>query len=194
MIQLAFGGCRYCGEQILGRRRQATRCSKVECKRAAWREWIRRTRERRVAIGLGIDDPLDPNASVRASVHQCAFCAADLMQHPSRAVICRAAGCKRRFGSERGRRFHETHRAYRRELLCAEYGLTVEQLDRLVLESEGRCYTCDSTAPLAIDHCHATGVVRGLLCAKCNTALGLAKEREDVLRRLATYIGEAPNG
>ena len=39
-----------------------------------------------------------------------------------------------------------------------------------------------------VDHCHATGVVRALLCNGCNTAIGQAREDPALLRAMADYI------
>ena len=44
------------------------------------------------------------------------------------------------------------------------------------------------TRELAIDHCHETNLVRGLLCSSCNRALGLFQDREDLLRKAAAYL------
>lgn len=41
---------------------------------------------------------------------------------------------------------------------------------------------------LAVDHNHRTGTVRGLLCPKCNTALGLLEENEERIFKLLDYI------
>lgn len=41
---------------------------------------------------------------------------------------------------------------------------------------------------LAVDHCHENGHVRALLCSACNTALGLFKDRADLLRKAADYL------
>ena len=41
---------------------------------------------------------------------------------------------------------------------------------------------------LAVDHCHETGDVRGLLCAACNTALGLLKDDPDRIVKLLDYL------
>lgn len=45
---------------------------------------------------------------------------------------------------------------------------------------------------LAVDHCHQTNQVRGLLCLQCNTALGSCKDSPQILRNLATYIEQKP--
>lgn len=60
---------------------------------------------------------------------------------------------------------------------------------------KGRCLCCDRSLRDVkdkrsphIDHCHETGKVRGLLCASCNTALGLIEESQDRAYALASYI------
>lgn len=64
-----------------------------------------------------------------------------------------------------------------------KYGLTVAQYDAILVSQQGRCAACSAAVRhLQIDHCHETGVVRGLLCPGCNSALGHA--RDDVARLL----------
>jgi hypothetical protein len=41
-----------------------------------------------------------------------------------------------------------------------------------------------------VDHCHSTGKVRGLLCQKCNQAIGLLRESESLFFKAAEYIKE----
>lgn len=55
-----------------------------------------------------------------------------------------------------------------------KYGITPTAYLALVEEQRGLCKICnrDVTRTLAIDHCHKTGAVRGLLCNKCNAFLG----------------------
>ena len=56
----------------------------------------------------------------------------------------------------------------------------------------GRCAICGrpetEAGGLAVDHCHATGKVRGLLCTLCNTALGKFRDRTDILRAAIRYL------
>lgn len=77
------------------------------------------------------------------------------------------------------------------------FGITLADYERMLDEQGGVCKVCcrPETAilrghvkALAVDHCHATGVVRGLLCTKCNTALGLVEDCPDRLDALARYL------
>jgi hypothetical protein len=42
-----------------------------------------------------------------------------------------------------------------------------------------------------VDHCHKTGSFRGLLCTRCNTAIGLLRDSPDLARAAARYLDEA---
>lgn len=77
------------------------------------------------------------------------------------------------------------------------YGITVEDYNRLLGEQRGLCAICmqPETRPnrerLCIDHCHKTGKIRGLLCQKCNSALGYMKDDPATLQRAITYLNNA---
>ncbi len=76
-----------------------------------------------------------------------------------------------------------------------KYGLSTYQFFELLKAQEYSCAICFSKAPggrgrFHVDHDHATGQIRGLLCHRCNTILGHAKDNPDTLLRAATYLGK----
>ncbi len=75
------------------------------------------------------------------------------------------------------------------------YGISAEEYERM-LRAQGRaCALCarplDGGKHTHTDHCHETGVVRGLLCASCNTSLGKLGDDVVSLERAAEYLREA---
>lgn len=83
--------------------------------------------------------------------------------------------------------------------LKVAYGLTVDEYEGFLAAQNGVCGICQQpekrerngkTLPLAVDHDHETGRVRGLLCHRCNTAIGLLNDDADVVRRALLWLGE----
>lgn len=73
----------------------------------------------------------------------------------------------------------------------AAYGISAEQYAEMVARQKGRCEVCDEAPDkggLHVDHNHATGAVRGLLCVRCNTALGKLRDDPRILRAGANYL------
>jgi Autographiviridae endonuclease VII len=71
----------------------------------------------------------------------------------------------------------------RRRSLRFRYGIDEQRYTELLIEQNYKCAIChsdNSGRVLHVDHSHETGIVRGLLCAHCNQALGLF--REDITR------------
>ena len=72
------------------------------------------------------------------------------------------------------------------------YGITSEQYEALYEAQGGVCYICrratGATRKLAVDHCHVTGWVRGLLCKPCNSLLAHVRDDEATLKRAAYYL------
>ena len=70
------------------------------------------------------------------------------------------------------------------------YGLTTEDYRRMLMQQQGVCKICKrkSRATLCVDHSHATGKVRGLLCHRCNTGLGLYDDDPRRLHEAAAYV------
>jgi hypothetical protein len=75
-----------------------------------------------------------------------------------------------------------------------KYGITVEEYDAMLRDQGGHCAICDAVVydrtgrRLAVDHDHATGRVRGLLCYRCNALIDHLSE--DGLFRAITYLKE----
>lgn len=107
-----------------------------------------------------------------------------------RVPVCN--GCRRdrnrRNRAERIRRDpNGEKRKYRANYLREKYGITVAEYERRAI-AQGGCAVCGSDEKLFVDHDHATGIVRDLLCNGCNCALGLANDDPARLRALADYI------
>jgi hypothetical protein len=76
-----------------------------------------------------------------------------------------------------------------------QYGITVEDYNRMFEEQGGRCKICEThqselSKALAVDHDHSTGRVRGLLCHRCNTALGLMNDDPRTIRKMIAYLSD----
>ena len=86
--------------------------------------------------------------------------------------------------------------------LKRDFGITSEQYDEMLQTQNGLCAIClkPETAihnftkqikNLAVDHDHVTGKVRGLLCQRCNHAIGLVDENPQTLRNATKYLEDS---
>lgn len=66
-----------------------------------------------------------------------------------------------------------------------KYGITACALTKLRIEQNDRCAICGSQGDLQIDHSHADGSIRGLLCGPCNRGLG--QFQDDPKRLMAAH-------
>ena len=96
---------------------------------------------------------------------------------------------KRRIYNQRWRQKHPDHW---RRLSLAKYGLEPEDYDAILESQNGLCAICARECvtgrALHVDHDHATGYVRGLLCHKCNSGLGQFADSPDVVRAALAYL------
>ena len=69
-------------------------------------------------------------------------------------------------------------------------GCTPELYAKLLLEQCGVCKICGKSQSrnLAVDHCHKTGEIRGLLCSTCNTGLGCFGDDKEMLTKALEYL------
>jgi hypothetical protein len=59
-------------------------------------------------------------------------------------------------------------------------------------ERQGKCDVCKvQFKSLCVDHCHTTGIIRGLLCNKCNLALGLIQDSQNTLQNAIMYLDKS---
>ena len=78
--------------------------------------------------------------------------------------------------------------------LKRKYNLSIEEYDALLEAQNNSCKVCGTHAKnnlkgkLYVDHCHITGKVRGMLCMKCNSALGLLNDGKELIKKLLDYL------
>ena len=82
--------------------------------------------------------------------------------------------------------------ATREDNLKCRYGIDQEEYDALLKSQDNKCKICNTKhtghKPLCVDHCHNSTRVRGLLCKKCNTSLGLLREDPKIMVNALLYL------
>ena len=82
----------------------------------------------------------------------------------------------------------------RNNQLKKRYNISLEEYHSLLLIQEGKCKICKTTTPgrkrkgFMVDHCHKTGIVRGLLCVQCNLAIGQFNDNPEIVKIAAKYL------
>ncbi len=103
---------------------------------------------------------------------------------------------KKRYNeSPRGRAYRQRYNAvHGRKRVLAQYGFTNEDYTRLAAAQDYSCLICgveswmEPGGSLHIDHDHATGKVRGLLCRHCNLGLGRFRDNVSLLESAIQYL------
>lgn len=84
----------------------------------------------------------------------------------------------------------------RRNMLKQNYGITADQYEEMLISQNWMCAICrrpeKSGKRMSVDHDHASGVVRGLLCAACNRGLGCFEDEPLRLVAAVDYLGRVP--
>ena len=79
-----------------------------------------------------------------------------------------------------------------------KYGILLADYNKFLVAQGGVCAACRQPErhykTLCLDHSHVTGHIRGLLCHKCNTALGMVDDRPDILMSLIRYLQGGSHG
>lgn len=72
------------------------------------------------------------------------------------------------------------------------HGLTSAEVKE---RTEGKeCEICGANERIFVDHCHATSLLRGVLCSDCNVVLGFVKDSPQRLRAAASYLEKYATG
>jgi len=105
------------------------------------------------------------------------------------------------------RKNRKEHYTQNREKVLANrrfrsYGLSKDEYNEMLDNQGGSCAICkrkewvrasitDNVMALAVDHCHDTGNVRGLLCRACNLAIGYFEDNIESLDEAIKYLEQA---
>ena len=93
----------------------------------------------------------------------------------------------------------EKHSKRVRDQNLKKYGITYDDYIRMYTEQDGVCAICGKPETkvqsgilyqLAVDHDHATGKVRGLLCSNCNRGIGHLQDSIEILNKAVRYLNE----
>jgi hypothetical protein len=114
-----------------------------------------------------------------------------------RAYSCKQCACERAIAWRKRNKAKSRvrDRAYQ---LQTKYGLTPERYEEMLKKQNGVCAICSrpetytdrsgGVGPLCVDHCHASGRVRALLCRRCNMAIGQFTDDPAVLSGALSYL------
>lgn len=128
--------------------------------------------------------------------------------YPKRGLTCKPCHAKqarewRAANPERaraiGRRHYQKSSQTTRRgwVLKRHFGMTLEQYNEQIAKQGGKCALClrvpteQPKRKLAVDHCHKTNTIRGLLCGECNRGLGLFRDNVYLLKRAIKYLNSA---
>ena len=79
----------------------------------------------------------------------------------------------------------------RRKDFKKKYSITPEDYDKIYDLQNGRCAICSKEQEkytLAVDHCHDSNQIRGLLCQQCNVGIGMFNNEPSLLIQAAGYL------
>lgn len=85
------------------------------------------------------------------------------------------------------------YKLIQRKYKLKKFGITLEYYEQMIKEQNNCCAICKTsqeklTKLLSIDHDHKTGKVRGLLCGKCNRALGYFNDNIKTIEKAIEYV------
>ena len=166
--------CRQCGKELTGRQRKF-------CSSQCMQDYHNAIKIQARADEIGLPVGHKP----------CSVCGTVFRYEHNGNKFC---STKCRLTRKKEDKQYKASKAYSASLRAKRYGITLEELKGFEEAAGGRCQICGTSekdAPkgrLHVDHCHETGSVRGLLCQRCNQALGMFSDDTGVLERAITYL------
>lgn len=132
-------------------------------------------------------------------------------QEKSNEMYPKGAGCKDNLRPECKVCFYESRKNYnklnrakinewkRKSSIRRKLNISIQDYELMFSSQDGKCRICLTTNPngedkngtkkhFAIDHCHKTNKIRGLLCNTCNTGLGLFNDSVERLTEAIEYL------
>ena len=167
-------GCRQCGKGLTGRQRKF-------CSDQCMLDYHNMIKIRARADKLGLPVGHKP----------CSVCGTVFRYEHNGNKFCSA---KCRLTRKKEDKQYKASKAYNATLRAKRYGITPEKLKGLEEAAGGKCEICgisEEDAPkgrLHVDHCHESGGVRGLLCQRCNQALGMFFDDVSNLEKAISYL------
>jgi hypothetical protein len=146
----------------------------------------------RSCVSRSILDGLIP-----AKTRRCKECNKEFEYRHPRKRYC-SASCNRKVDRRRAQAVRRNDNGRTKKMDAARaHGISLEDYERLFNHQGGLCAICGRSEKakihgkiksLAVDHCHTTGKIRGLLCHRCNLGLGWFDDNVLLLRHAATYL------
>lgn len=72
--------------------------------------------------------------------------------------------------------------------LWTDYRISLEEYQNLLTRFNNCCAICGNSKQLCVDHDHLSGKIRGIICKRCNTAIGRLGDNEEGLTRALDYL------
>jgi len=101
--------------------------------------------------------------------------------------------CKECIKQQTSKYYHSNPRIAKNSELKRKFGITLDQYNQMLVDQEYKCACCGTLNPQGkgifhVDHCHKTGVIRGLLCHLCNTGIGKLGDDLPGLLKAVRYL------
>lgn len=104
----------------------------------------------------------------------------------------RCKSCRKRWSAEKYKADPELRERRRNGHYISRYGMTYDEVLALRERQDCKCAICREELAGGrqehVDHCHESGVVRGILCSECNTGIGKLQDSPALLRVAADYL------